>query len=334
MGNERIAKWDNIKFVLIVCVVTGHFLSKITGINLNAERLHLFIYLFHMPAFVFISGLFAKKTVDNRRYDKMFTYFLLFVVTKICLLISKLIAGGDLSIDFIGINDVSWYALALFVFCLLTVFLKRFNAGFVLGFAVFAACIAGYCKDIDTTLSASRIICFYPYFLAGYYLDAGRLAAFMKKKWVIIASWAVIAAAALIVFFKADDLYWLIEILRSKRGYTYLEHFSKYGAVLRLFWYVEASVMSFAVMTVIPSFKSFLSTVGSRSMQIYAIHYIPYRIFYSTLDGKKWLKGLGFSHYELIVVAIAVGVTLLLSIKPIETVMNFLVRPKLKSSEQ
>lgn len=52
--------WDNIKGLLILLVVFAHVLYQLqdesVGINYTVDV----IYLFHMPAFVFVSGFFAK----------------------------------------------------------------------------------------------------------------------------------------------------------------------------------------------------------------------------------------------------------------------------------
>ena len=66
-AKERVSLWDNAKFLLIFLVVLGHFADYYTKDSLNMRRLFLFIYLFHMPAFIFISGLFSKNTVNHKR---------------------------------------------------------------------------------------------------------------------------------------------------------------------------------------------------------------------------------------------------------------------------
>ena len=48
---ERSAKWDNVKFMLIVLVVIGHFLSGWAGSSPTANKIFLWIYTFHMPCF-------------------------------------------------------------------------------------------------------------------------------------------------------------------------------------------------------------------------------------------------------------------------------------------
>ena len=77
MKKERIYLWDNIKFILIFLVVLGHFADFHTATSLNMRRLFFYIYIFHMPLFIFISGLFSKKTINEKKYKKIFEYLIL-----------------------------------------------------------------------------------------------------------------------------------------------------------------------------------------------------------------------------------------------------------------
>lgn len=56
---ERNYLFDNLKFFLIVLVVFGHSLEEIS-LEHNYAIIRAWIYSFHMPAFVFISGYFSK----------------------------------------------------------------------------------------------------------------------------------------------------------------------------------------------------------------------------------------------------------------------------------
>ncbi len=57
---ERIALFDNVKGLLIVLVVFGHIAHPVHNSNPVLSALFDIIYLFHMPLFVLVSGLFAK----------------------------------------------------------------------------------------------------------------------------------------------------------------------------------------------------------------------------------------------------------------------------------
>lgn len=56
---ERNYLFDNLKFLLIVLVVFGHSLEEIS-LEHNYAIIRAWIYSFHMPVFVFISGYFRK----------------------------------------------------------------------------------------------------------------------------------------------------------------------------------------------------------------------------------------------------------------------------------
>ena len=64
---ERIALWDNLKFILIILVVIGHLADEFTAKSDVYKSVFLFIYTFHMPLFIFISGLFhSEKNIVKR----------------------------------------------------------------------------------------------------------------------------------------------------------------------------------------------------------------------------------------------------------------------------
>ncbi len=58
--NKRVPLWDNLKGVLIFLVVFAHCIYGIAD-NAVLSALVKIIYLFHMPAFVFISGRLGRS---------------------------------------------------------------------------------------------------------------------------------------------------------------------------------------------------------------------------------------------------------------------------------
>lgn len=67
--------WDNMKGLLISLVVMGHFIQVyfekcVWGDNYYfLQTVLCFIYYFHMPLFIFVSGYFSKN-VEKRRNCK------------------------------------------------------------------------------------------------------------------------------------------------------------------------------------------------------------------------------------------------------------------------
>ncbi|WP_297195804.1 acyltransferase family protein [uncultured Flavonifractor sp.] len=55
----REYRYDNLRFFLMALVVLGHLLEITPDIPYKRELYYL-IYSFHMPAFLFLSGIFAR----------------------------------------------------------------------------------------------------------------------------------------------------------------------------------------------------------------------------------------------------------------------------------
>lgn len=67
--NARIIEYDYIKGILIFLVIWGHFIQFV-GVEVN-NPVHVWIYSFHMPLFIFISGFFSQKL-----YSRSFLSFI------------------------------------------------------------------------------------------------------------------------------------------------------------------------------------------------------------------------------------------------------------------
>ena len=68
--------FDYLKFFLIFFVVFGHMIEKYIE-NPVMRAIYFFIYSFHMPVFIFISGMFAKY--DKKRCLRyLLIYFIKF----------------------------------------------------------------------------------------------------------------------------------------------------------------------------------------------------------------------------------------------------------------
>ena len=75
---------DNIKGVLIILVVFGHLLSYLQDMNSTfAIGVRTFIYFFHMPGFIFMSGYLAKGFLKKEyKGEKLLSYAWLYLIFK------------------------------------------------------------------------------------------------------------------------------------------------------------------------------------------------------------------------------------------------------------
>ena len=56
---KRDYYFDKVKFVMIVCVILGHTLAHLGRTRLGVA-LDSWLYFFHMPVFIFVSGYFPS----------------------------------------------------------------------------------------------------------------------------------------------------------------------------------------------------------------------------------------------------------------------------------
>lgn len=328
MGNKpRVAKWDNVKFILILFVVIGHAMRYYTGTSLGAQRVSFYIYLFHMPAFLFVSGLVSKGTVDKRRMDKVFSYFILFLLMKFTRFLIIPNKSGRM-FEIWTVTDVSWYALALLVYCLVTMVCRQFSAAYMLAVSVLAACCIGYAKDVDSFLSLGRIFSFYPFFLAGYYTDSEKLLAWTKRIAVKISAAVVLVISAAVVYFNIEKLFWLMKFLKQRDPYTVLGDMREYGFLFRLGWYGIAFLLTFAVITVIPSVECFITKLGQRTLSVYALHFTVLTLLIDVWDLDAYLCSADGVCNVKLVLLLALLVTCVLSTKPVAWLVDTIVKPK------
>lgn len=322
MENKRSAKWDNIKLFLIFCVVMGHSLNQFASGSDMAKRVVFLIYSFHMPAFVFVSGLFSKRAINERKMDRVGSFFVMYFIAAVTTFIAKHISTGTMTFRLADMNNVAWYAFAMAVFMFFAMLFVNVPKQYMIILSLVIACCIGYAKDVGTDYALSRLFTFFPFYIAGFYADRIKIEDFLKSKKVIIASWIVLILVAVFVFVEIDRLYWLLEILRGARPYAKLEHYSKYGIVLRGIWYVVATVMTTAVFAIIPGKEVIVSKLGQRTMQVYILHYVFVLLIYKRLGLANVLKGYSGAAQIGIAAVIAVIITLLLSIKPIKTIVD------------
>ena len=82
---KRIALWDNLKLFLIFLVVLGHLSFDYFDSSQMFRTISMVIYTFHMPAFVFVSGLFCKRSVnsDSPPIKRFFSFMMLYLFARI-----------------------------------------------------------------------------------------------------------------------------------------------------------------------------------------------------------------------------------------------------------
>ena len=332
---NRIAKWDNLKAVLVYLVILGHIVDYFTKDSVNMRRIFLFIYIFHMPCFLFISGLFSKRNIDERRYYKMFSYLVMYLFIKVLIWLVNVWIEGNTSFSLLTESSIPWYVFALFVFSLITVFLKQIDCRWVMVFVVILGCMAGYDRKLNDTLVGLRILVYYPFFYAGYLCDTAKLEKITDSKKLRILSVLLLVILMVVVYSQIDHIYWLRPLLTGRNGYKKLGEWAEYGFFLRLCYYLFVTVTVVAVISVVPKERIPLITkLGQRSFQIYALHSVFIKIFMLGLKGNESVRGFSPHYQVMFSVLLGVLVMLLCSFGWIEKILKVIIYPKMQKDKE
>ena len=118
ISKQRELLFDNLRGVLIFLVVLGHALEYFRLTNQTAEFFYVFIYLFHMPVFIFISGYFSKQ-VQKGRKTAVKTFLIPYLILNFILSIILLMMGKIETITILNPGWTLWYLYCMFIWRLL-----------------------------------------------------------------------------------------------------------------------------------------------------------------------------------------------------------------------
>lgn len=160
---QRNEYWDNLKFFLIVLVVVGHFYPGIHyKIGLAANQL---IYLFHMPLFIFISGVFHK---DVHVLKRVIGLLLTGVAYNIVLgTIDAIILDDGSTFSLFQTNKIPWFLFCIAICNTVTYLIRSSKKVIVLIMAILIGSFAGYDTALCGNLILANTVVWYPFYLMG-----------------------------------------------------------------------------------------------------------------------------------------------------------------------
>lgn len=327
-GSNRNFYLDNLKFILILFVVVSHFALKLTHLN-EIKYLIYFIYIFHMPCFIFVNGYLAKRMNcgGKLKVDKIFMILWMYLFFKIGNVILEYMFHQEIDINLFRDKAAPWYLLALSIWYLSVPMLERIKTEYLIGGSIFIGLMAGYIGNFREIFSLSRVFVFFPFFIIGFCLTEKQLEAFLDRKLKIPAIVLLTAVLGCMILFW-EQIRPFREIVYGGTSYRIaLGEFSNYGFFVRGVWYLAAFVVAAAIMQLVPRNRLFISGLGERTLQVYILHIwvrnaLEYAGFFERIED-------GPSYLILIVLTGSIILTFFLSNKWIKRLFDFLMMPKL-----
>ncbi|GGA63806.1 acyltransferase family protein [Ornithinibacillus halotolerans] len=308
---ERNAFFDNAKLLLIFLVVFGHMIQPYITDSNGMHTLYTWIYTFHMPAFIFLSGFFAKG-FGNKGYllklgRKLLLPYLIFqlIYSSYYYLIGK----SNWLTDIFYPHWSLWFLISLFCWHLLLILFKRMPAYVSVSVAVILGITVGYVEAVGHTFSLSRTFVFFPFFLLGFWLKEEHIM-WLKQRSIKVISIVIMAVIAMGIYFAPEiNTGWLL----ASKSYFDLG-MDEFGGIARILVYVTSALMAASVFAWIPTKRNSVTHLGERTLYVYLLHgfIIQYFRAYDVFTVNHLLDVLGL-------VGVSVIVVLVLSSKPVLT---------------
>lgn len=281
---ERDAWKDNARLALITLVVFGHSLEPLRGVA-SIDALYRFLYLFHMPAFAFLSGAVARTEVDVKLLKRITFQLLLPYLLFQALYALAAQAPGWPDAGPKGVTTpywLLWYLPSLAAWRLLLPLFVRLRHPLLL--ACLFALMAGWSDDVGYRMSLSRTASFFPFFLIGHvYAPAwrerlrGPLVCALALAMLLALGWAASAV---------PDPRWLY----GSNGYAALGVDNAAGTLWRMLRLGAGVAGSAAFLALVPRREFDATAVGGRSLQAYLAH--GFIVKFAAAAGLfAWLEG-------------------------------------------
>ena len=263
MKKERNYLFDNLKLFLIIFVVYGHILGRYLGESGVIRSVYIFIYFFHMPLFVFVSGFFSKnieKVRKNSIKDLLIPYIVFSVILSIY--------DKNINFNILQPGWTLWYLLSLFFWRYSLKYISKIKHGILISFI--AALIVGGISEISTFLSLSRTITFLPFFLLGYNTKEEHLRKLKSYPMAIsvVGLGLCFLIAVILAKYKPID----VKLLYLAYPYKTFKMTFLTGIIYRLAIYIIMLLSSIFIIRLIPDKKLSISRFGKNTMNVYLGH--------------------------------------------------------------
>lgn len=278
----RFAKYDNLKCFLMFTVVMGHMILHYSPEYPVFTGFYLFIYVFHMPAFFFVSGLFSKKTVDNNRIWKVTPYLILYFGLKFAFsIVARIFTESFYEEPFFSEDGLPWFVLCLFFCYVISMGVKRFKPGYVMVIAVILSIFAGYSPENRDLFVWLKVVNFFPFFYMGYIMEPAKLAERLNHWLIKLCSIVALLFTLGVCIRYEDKLYTIRPLLTGRDLYLKLGEHAEAGPFLRAALFGISFVIIFMLISITPKRKMIFSVLGQRTLGIFCVHYLLIKIIYN-----------------------------------------------------
>lgn len=283
MENESLSRTGesyflNLRFLLITCVFVGNAIEPLIARMPAMHALYVWIYTFHMPLFVLVTGYFAKTNLFGAKGRKALLQIAVQYVifqSLYSLLDVTVFKVDQIHHSFFAPYLLLWFLMSHLFWRLAAMLMHRLHPLLQLAASIAASAAVGYIAVDGTWMSLSRTFVYLPFFIAGYHLSADSFLKIYSPKVrfaAVALSAALLGAAAL--WGKQLPLGWLY----GSMTYGQLHEYHWYAGFLRLGMYALQLLASAAFLAWVPKREHRITDWGRRTLYVFLLHGLIVRL--------------------------------------------------------
>ena len=267
---ERVAYLDNARYWVMLLVVIGHSLTQFGSIE-SARAVYVWIYAFHMPFFVLISGYTARRYMgDARQVRRMVSTLVVpyLIVETSLQLITRHYGEGPDPMLILSPQWLAWFLAALFVWRITTPIWRALK--YPITTSIIISLTVGL-FELPNVLALPKILGFLPFWVIGLHMSREWFERLTERP-IRIASAIVLIVAFVICYryspgWETDWLLWKQRYDESPLSATALE-----GVLQRAELLAIGLLLTFAALSLIPKRRSWTTRLGTRTIYTYLLH--------------------------------------------------------------
>lgn len=278
---ERNYLIDNLKVVLILMVVFGHVIEYYIKTSEVLMGIYIFIYLFHMPLFVFISG-YLSKNINKCRQGIIKSLLIPYVLFNIVWYVIASVWTGEILFSLFNPGWTLWYLISLFIWRLSIKYLIKVR--FIVIISIVIALIISIVPNSNSLGFMSRTVTFLPFFLMGYFTKERELnnIKLINKGFIFV----LIGIFGAISYYVTTNKFLDYKFLYNSQSYYDTGLSTVEGVLFRILLYISSVILGICIINITPKSKLFFTSVGKSTMNIYVFHIYLVLLLYGIIP--KW----------------------------------------------
>jgi fucose 4-O-acetylase-like acetyltransferase len=284
---SRDAYFDNAKYLAILLVAVGHIWEPLLPGNRDVLTLYVFVYAFHMPAFIVVSGYFSRSfDASPGRVRRLVTGFAVpYVVFETAYALFTRWSDDDPQrpVTLLDPTYVTWFLAALFVWRLTAPLWRSLR--WPLPVALGVAMLASLSPSIGEDLDLQRVLQFLPYFVLGLCLR--------PEHFELVRRPSVRVLSVPVALLGLAAAYWAV----PRVSYSWLYHSSAAqqlgmpwwaGPVMTLLLFAFAVALVVCFLAWVPGRRTWFTALGAGTLYGYLLHgfvmkFLAHTSFYDDL---------------------------------------------------